>query len=73
MKNRIKPKYYTNKSIKKKIDTMLEQNARNQSSLGTGSMFDIGEEETKKAWKQFETDIKEIDVDFYNIIKKQDD
>jgi|TARA_R110002167_G_scaffold17152_3_gene65949 hypothetical protein len=73
MKNRIKPKYYTNKSIKKKIDTMLEQNARNQSSLGTGSKFDIGEEETKKAWKQFETDIKEIDVDFYNIIKKQDD
>ena len=52
---------------------MLEQNARNQSSLGTGSKFDIGEEETKKAWKQFETDIKEIDVDFYNIIKKQDD
>jgi len=73
MKNRIKPKYYTNKSIKKKIDTMLEQNARNQSSLGTGSKFDIGEEGTKKAWKQFETDIKEIDVDFYNIIKKQDD
>tara|TARA_R110002050_G_scaffold24659_3_gene65880 strand:+ start:13877 stop:14098 length:222 start_codon:yes stop_codon:yes gene_type:complete len=73
MKNRIKPKYYTNKSIKKKIDTMLEQNARNQSALGTGSKFDIGDEETKKAWKQFESDIKEIDVDFFNIIKKQDD
>lgn len=73
MKNRIKPKYYTNKSIKKKIDTMLEQNARNQSSLGTGSRFDIGEEETNKDWKQYEEDIKKIDVDFYNIIKKQDD
>ena len=41
---------------------MLEQNARNQSSLGTGSKFDIGEEETIKAWKQYEEDIKEIDA-----------
>ena len=52
MKNRIKSKYYTNKSIKKKIDKMLSQNARNQSALGTGSKFDIGEEETKKEMKQ---------------------
>ena len=59
MKNRIKSKYYTNKSIKKKIDKMLSQNARNQSALGTGSKLDIGEEETKKAWKQFETDINQ--------------
>ena len=73
MKNRIKSKYYTNKSIKKKIDKMLSQNARNQSALGTGSKLDIGEEETIKAWKQYEEDIKEIDVDFYNIIKTQDD
>ena len=52
---------------------MLSQNASNQSALGTGSKLDIGEEETNKAWKQYEEDIKEIDVEFYNIIKKQDD
>ena len=52
---------------------MLEQNSRNQSALGTASKFDIGQEETDKAWKQFEAHIKELDSDFYNTIKRQDD
>jgi|TARA_R110000751_G_scaffold78796_1_gene159019 hypothetical protein len=73
MKNKERSRYYTNKSVKKKIDKMLEQNARNQSSLGTGSQFDIGQEESDLAWNQFEKEIKELDPELYDIIKKQND
>ena len=72
-KNRLKPKYFTNKAVRNKVDRLLEKNARNQACVGTGSKYDLGEEETLKAWKQFEKDIKEIDPLMYDIIKKQND
>lgn len=68
-KNRLKPKYYTNKSVRSKIDRMLEKNARNVASSGTGSKYDIGDDGTNLAWKQFEKEIKELDPEFYEIIK----
>ena len=68
-KNRLKPKYYTNKSVRSKIDRMLEKNARNVASSGTGSKHDIGDEGVDLAWEQFQNEIKEIDPEFYDMIK----
>jgi hypothetical protein len=68
-KNRLKPKYYTNKSVRSKIDRMLEKNARNVASSGTGSKHDIGDKGVDLAWEQFQKEIKEIDPEFYDMIK----
>ena len=69
MKNRVEPRYKTNKSIKKKIDKLLEQNARNISNCGTGSMFDIGDEKCKSEWTRMEAEIKQMDSLFFDRIK----
>ena len=72
MKSNI-PKYYTDQSIKDKIDSLLQTNATNISALGTKSSQDLGEKQTKSDWKHIEREIKKIDPFFYDIIRKQDD
>ena len=69
---KLTPKYWTNKSIRTKIDKLLEQNASNVANSGTGSKNDIGDEEqVKKAWGEMQKQIKDIDSVFYEIIKER--
>ena len=66
------PKYWTNKSIRTKIDKLLEQNASNVANSGIGSKNDIGDEEqVKNAWIEMQKQIKDIDSVFYEIIKER--
>ena len=45
------PKYGTNKSIKERIDKLLEQNASNVANSMTKSQRDIGDDDkVKVAW-----------------------
>tara|TARA_Y100001963_G_C6590796_1_gene357881 strand:+ start:467 stop:688 length:222 start_codon:yes stop_codon:yes gene_type:complete len=69
---KLTPKYWTNKSIRTKIDKLLEQNASNVANSGTGSKNDIGDEEqVKNAWIEIQKQIKDIDSVFYEIIKER--
>tara|TARA_R100001244_G_scaffold9274_2_gene11366 strand:- start:9796 stop:10014 length:219 start_codon:yes stop_codon:yes gene_type:complete len=68
-----KGKYYTCKKTKESIDALLTENAKNVSNAGTGSMNDIGDENVSIEWAKIEQFIKELDPDFFNIIKQQDD
>jgi hypothetical protein len=73
MKNRERPKYYTNKKVRQKVDKLLHKNSINVSSLGTGSKFDIGEEATAKEWLEIEKQIQELDPMLYDVVRQQDD
>lgn len=69
---KLTPKYWTNKSIRTKIDKLLEQNASNVANSGTGSKNDIGDkEQVKNAWIEMQKQIKDIDSVFYEIIKER--
>ena len=64
------PKYGTNKSIKEKIDKLLEQNSSNVANSMTKSQRDIGDDDkVKEAWGIIQKKIKDIDPKFYEIIK----
>ncbi len=66
------PKYNEDKSIRDKIDVLLEQNASNVANSGTGSMLDIGDDsKVKEAWGIIQIRIKDIDPVFYDIIKER--
>lgn len=65
-------KYNTDKRTRKKIDKLLEQNARNVANFGTGSKYDLKTKgEFKKAWTDIQKEIRELDADFYKVIKAQ--
>lgn len=65
-------KYNTDKRTRKKIDKLLEQNARNVANLGTKSKYDLKtKSEFNKAWTEIQREIRELDVDFYKVIKQQ--
>jgi hypothetical protein len=67
-------KYYTNKDVKKKIDDLLCQNARNVANFETGGMYDLKTKENfNEAWSDIEFKIKELDEAFYKVIKKHKD
>lgn len=71
-KKKLTPKYNDNKSIRARIDKLLEKNASNVANSGTGSKLDIGgEDEVKLAWQDIQAKIKEIDPVFYDIIKER--
>jgi hypothetical protein len=60
--------------MNKKIDKLLEQNARNVANFGTGSKYDLKTKSAfNKAWSNIKRQIKEIDKKFYEVIKGQDD
>lgn len=66
--------YYTNKYVKKGIDDLLRQNARNVSNFRTGSMYDLKNQDNfDKAWLDIENGIKELDEEFYKVIKQHRD
>jgi len=65
-------KYNTDKRTRKKIDKLLEQNARNVANLGTKSKYDLKtKSEFNKAWTNIQREIRELDADFYKVIKAQ--
>ena len=65
-------KYNTDKRTRKKIDKLLEQNARNVSNFGTKSKHDLRtKSEFNKAWTDIQREIRELDADFYKVIKAQ--
>jgi len=65
-------KYTTDKRTRKKIDKLLEQNARNVANFGTKSKHDLRtKSEFNKAWTNIQREIRELDADFYKVIKAQ--
>ena len=65
-------KYNTDKQTRKKIDKLLEQNTRNVANFGTGSKYDLKtKSEFNKAWTEIQREIRELDADFYKVIKAQ--
>jgi hypothetical protein len=65
-------KYNTDKRTRKKIDKLLEQNARNVANFGTKSKHDLRtKSEFNKAWTEIQREIRELDADFYKVIKAQ--
>jgi len=71
---RTRSKYYTNKSIKTRIDKILETNATNCANLGTGTPLDLGSREAvEKAWVKMAEGIYKLDPDFYVSVMKNTD
>jgi len=69
---KLTPKYNDNKSIRLKIDKLLQQNASNVANSDTGSQNDIGgDKEVQWAWEKMQERIKELDPSFYEIIKSR--
>ena len=65
-------KYNTDKRTRKKIDKLLEQNARNVANFKTGGKYDLKEKKVyDSAWKGIQREIRELDADFYKVIKQQ--
>ena len=71
-RKKLTPRYNDNKSIRAKIDKLLQQNTSNVANSGTGSKLDIGDDsKVKEAWERIQAKIKEIDPVFYDIIKER--
>jgi len=71
-KKKLTPKYNDNKSIRARIDKLLEKNTSNVANSGTGSKLDVGDDsKVKEAWQEIQAKIKEIDPVFYDIIKER--
>jgi hypothetical protein len=71
-KKKLTPRYNDNKSIRAKIDKLLQQNTSNVANSGTGSKLDIGDDsKVKEAWERIQAKIKDIDPVFYDIIKER--
>ena len=64
--NRTAHKYYTNKSIREKIDKILHECSIMFSNLGTKTPLDVGSrEKAKKEEKRLLMQIRSIDEDFF--------
>ena len=71
-RKKLTPRYNDNKSIRARIDKLLQQNTTNVANSGTGSKLDIGDDsKVKEAWERIQAKIKEIDPVFYDIIKER--
>jgi len=67
-------KYYTDPTVRKKIDALLEMNACIQANLGTKSKFDMGNPlAAEQIWYQFLVEIKAMDNDFYHAISTKEE
>jgi len=61
--------YYTDLKVKERIDTLLFENAKIWSNIGTGSSLDVvTRKEGEKQWKLLAKEIKSLDKDYYNIV-----
>ncbi len=71
---RIRSKYYTNKSVKKKIDGILEMNATYCANLGTNTPLDLKTKEAvEQKWMEMAQKIFELDPEFYISVMKNTD
>ena len=67
-------KYYTDPTVRKKIDALLEMNACIQANLGTKSKFDMKNPvAAEQIWYQFLVEIKAMDNDFYHAISTKEE
>jgi len=65
--NDYKPRYYTNKSIRKDIDKLLEDHARLEATLGTDSTRkEVGN--VVRAQIKIEKKIKTIDSEYWETV-----
>ena len=72
--SRIRSKYYTNKSIKARIDKILELNATYCANLGTKTPLDLATKEAvEKKWVEMAQKIFELDSEFYISVMKNTD
>jgi hypothetical protein len=61
--------YYTNKSVRKKINKLLHENSMIWSNLGTGTNLDFkSRKEGEKQWGRIAKKIKELDQSFFKIV-----
>lgn len=66
--------YHTEPKVRKRIDALLEQNARNMANFKTKSKYDLRTKEAfNKAWREILREIKSLDEAMYRIVKRQDD
>jgi len=62
-------KYYSDPSVRKRIDSLLEINARIQSNLGTRGAYDVGSTSiADQMWIQFLIEIRQLDAEFYSSV-----
>ena len=65
--NMHKDRYNTNKSIRAKIDKLLEENAKIWCNLGTGTPLDVGTRKKGEGkWRKIAKQIKQLDEQFFN-------
>ena len=68
--NKYRAKYYTNNSIKEKIDKILKRCATIYTNLGTETPLDLKtKERAKKTEAKWLKEIKEIDPQFYEKVR----
>lgn len=61
--------YYTNKSIKSKVDKLLNENSIIWSNMGTGSPLDLKTREAGEIkWQELALEIKNLDEIYFNVI-----
>jgi len=61
--------YYTNKSVKLKIDNLLAKNATIWSNMGTGTPLDLKTREAGESkWQGLALEIKDLDENYFNFI-----
>ena len=61
--------YYTNKSVKSKVDKLLNENSIIWSNMGTGTPLDLKtREEGESKWQELALEIKDLDENYFNFI-----
>tara|TARA_R110002050_G_scaffold18366_1_gene53710 strand:+ start:428 stop:664 length:237 start_codon:yes stop_codon:yes gene_type:complete len=61
--------YYTNKSVKSKIDKLLNENSIIWSNMGTGTTLDLKTREAGESkWQELALEIKKLDETYFNVI-----
>ena len=74
MKYREQSKYYTNKSVRKKIDKILKLNATYCANLGTKTPMDLGSKEAVEIkWVEMAQQIFDLDPEYYVTVMKNTD
>ena len=61
--------YYTNKSVKSKIDKLLNENSIIWSNMETGTPLDLKTREAGEIkWQELALEIKKLDETYFNVI-----
>ena len=66
--------YYSNPSIKAKIDTILKKASIMMANIGTKTSLDVGSrEEAKRLENEWLKEVKELDLEMYQSIVPQEE